>query len=60
MSEMPKNVMKREPLKRTRVNLKTGVVEEHYFTPEEIKIIKSGGRVVVGNEATWQKVNDTR
>lgn len=42
------------PYKRVRINIKTGIQEEHIFTAEEIKRSKELGKIVLDDNAVWQ------
>lgn len=42
------------PYKRVRINVKTGMQEEHIFTEDEIKKSQEMGRIVLNENAVWQ------
>lgn len=46
------------PYKRVRINIKTGVQEEHIFTNEEIRKSQENGKIMLDDNAVWQPFSD--
>lgn len=47
------------PYKRVRINVKTGMQEEHIFTEDEIKRSQEKGSIVLDENAVWQPFTST-
>lgn len=50
------NKKQRMPYKRTRMNLQTGITEEHIFTEEELQQWRDTGVIKLKEDAVWTPV----